>query len=222
MDFGVCTLQMLKFARRAAVRALLCMIVLGACVATSSASGNEPEREVQIRAAFLLNFVKFTEWPQQAFASEEADFVVAVVGPDPFGRVLEQTFAALKVQGHKVVIRRWTIPDRAKFASSEAFEAAVAELRRHIESAHLAYFTLCNQEQLDLSLKGTDTSSVLTVGSDHRCAVSHTALALDRDGDRVVFYANVDTLKSLKVRVSSKVLSLAKRVEGKTPQGDRS
>lgn len=199
---------------------LLCVLGLLVCACPSFASsGVEPEKEVQLRAAFLLNFVKFTEWPEEAFSDREADFVIAVVGPDPFGRTLEQTFAKLKVQGRKVTIRRWVLPQPDDYSSTADFDKAVGELRKQIQSAHLVYLTISEPAQLDRALKGVDTSLVLTVGSESRSAKHGTVLALDRDEDRVVFYANLERLRALKLKVSSRLLSLAKLIKEPERQG---
>src|ERR1700722_401055 len=46
--------------------------------------------EYQIKAAFIFNFVKFVEWPPQAFAKETSPIVIGVLGVNVFGDNLEQ------------------------------------------------------------------------------------------------------------------------------------
>jgi hypothetical protein len=46
--------------------------------------------EYQIKAAFIFNFVKFVEWPPQAFANETSPIVIGVLGENVFGDNLEQ------------------------------------------------------------------------------------------------------------------------------------
>ncbi len=59
------------------------------------------EREYKLKAAFLLNFSKFTTWPEQYFSGPGETFVFCVVGEGPFGRALEG-LESKKVGGRKI------------------------------------------------------------------------------------------------------------------------
>src|SRR4051812_38643992 len=43
------------------------------------------ESEYDVKAAYLFKFTKFVEWPASAYASNDAPFVIGIVGRDPFG-----------------------------------------------------------------------------------------------------------------------------------------
>jgi hypothetical protein len=45
----------------------------------------EQPLESQIKAAFLLNFTRFVEWPPDQAANPAAPFAICVTGDDPFG-----------------------------------------------------------------------------------------------------------------------------------------
>ncbi|HET6899288.1 MAG TPA: YfiR family protein, partial [Vicinamibacteria bacterium] len=47
--------------------------------------------EYEVKAAFLYNFARFVEWPPDTFHDGETPFVIAVLGHDPFGSVLDDT-----------------------------------------------------------------------------------------------------------------------------------
>lgn len=49
------------------------------------AKASDGDREYKLKAAFLLNFSKFTTWPEEAFAKSPDNFNFCVVGEDPFG-----------------------------------------------------------------------------------------------------------------------------------------
>jgi len=62
-----------------------------------------PPLEYQVKAAFLLNFTKFIEWP----ASEStAPFGICIVGDDPFGAVLDQMVAGETYMGRRIVAQK--------------------------------------------------------------------------------------------------------------------
>jgi hypothetical protein len=200
------------------IRTLLGAWLFVMCTAVLQGSPTETDdTELQVRAAFLLNFMKFTTWPDEAFVSQESPLVFAVVGRDPFGRILEQTFSREKVGTRQISIRRLPLPNRDDYQTLQAYEDAVAQFRRNVQTAHVTYFADCDAEQLEYVLNHVDTRFMLTVGDERSCADQHTALALDRDGSRIIFYANIQKLNGLDLQVSSRLLSLARIIdEGRT------
>ena len=52
------------------------------------AEADGDNREYKLKAAFLLNFSKFTTWPEEAFAQSPESFNFCVVGEDPFRTIL--------------------------------------------------------------------------------------------------------------------------------------
>ena len=82
--------------------ALLAMVsMVGAQV--HSAEGDD--MEYTLKAGFLFNFLKFVEWPAQAFDDPEAPIVVCLLGQDPFGDILD-SMAGRAVRGRKIDIKR--------------------------------------------------------------------------------------------------------------------
>src|SRR6266850_954731 len=60
--------------------------------------------DYEVKAAFLYNFAKFVRWPEESLAGPR--FVVAIVGDDPFGEVIDRAFLGKTVLGRPVEIRR--------------------------------------------------------------------------------------------------------------------
>jgi hypothetical protein len=85
---------------------LICLasaLVLSAQV--SSPAEDEP-LEYRVKAAFLLNFTKFIEWPAAAFDTSDSPFSICIIGDDPFGNALDQIVAGESVNGRKLIIQR--------------------------------------------------------------------------------------------------------------------
>ena len=61
--------------------------------------------EYSVKAAFLLNFTKFVEWPQTAFADPQAALEICVSGKNPFGSALEEVVRGEAVNGHTLAVR---------------------------------------------------------------------------------------------------------------------
>lgn len=86
-------------------RLLCALAVLGLPLSDAMAAGG-PGTEYQVKAAFLLNFVKFIEWPSTAFAEADSPIAICVLGDDPFGSSLDETAEGQTVNGRTVVVRR--------------------------------------------------------------------------------------------------------------------
>jgi len=91
---------------------LLCLVSLTACFTCQAAE--EQVSEHQVKAAFLLNFTKFVEWPQAAFGDEHSPITICVLGEDPFGGALDQIVEGEVVDGRRVIVRRLKEPPAAK------------------------------------------------------------------------------------------------------------
>src|SRR5579872_5353697 len=69
-------------------------------------AADEQSLEYQVKAAFLLNFTKFTEWPSSVFPETNSTFTICILGVDPFGNSLEQIIRGEAVGGHRMAIQR--------------------------------------------------------------------------------------------------------------------
>jgi YfiR/HmsC-like len=72
---------------------------------SSPARADEPLAS-QVKAAFLLNFTKFVQWPALAFADEHAPLAICILGADPFGNTLDEMVKGEAVNGRELVVQR--------------------------------------------------------------------------------------------------------------------
>jgi len=79
------------------------VMALGNCL--TAGWSEQPFDEYQVKAAFLYNFVRFVEWPSEAFQSSNEPIAICVLGQDPFGRSLEDTVAGRTIEGRSLAIR---------------------------------------------------------------------------------------------------------------------
>ena len=87
------------------VACLLPGIVAGLAPAPSCAQ-TAPVAESKVKAALVVNFVAFMDWPDSAFADASSPIVVAVFGKDSIGRDLEQALERKTAKGRRVTFRR--------------------------------------------------------------------------------------------------------------------
>src|SRR3954463_9295730 len=69
----------------------------------------QPIDEYHLKAAFLYNFIRFVDWPSEAFKTPNDPFTICVLGHDPFGQALNDAVAGKVVAGRSVTVR--VIPD---------------------------------------------------------------------------------------------------------------
>jgi len=84
-------------------------LCFAACVLALLSAGllaAQASLEFDVKAAFLLNFAKFVDWPPAAFAGADSPIAICILGKDPFGRGLDELVRGEVVNGRKVVVRR--------------------------------------------------------------------------------------------------------------------
>jgi hypothetical protein len=150
--------------------------------------------EYQVKAAFLFNFAKFVEWPADAFVGPEAPLVVCVMGKDPFGESLDQVVRGETVNGRPLAVRR----------TRQILEA------RSCQIVFLAESERGRQNEL---LSSMDGASVLTVGEDDGFLSSGGIIRFVLEENRVRFEVNLAAAEANRLKLSSKLLRLARSVQ---------
>jgi hypothetical protein len=97
--------------------------------------GGPPEYDV--KAAFLLNFTRFVEWPQPSPQRAAEPFSICILGDDPFGDSLNRIIAGEKIAGRPILIKHIRkFPDACELLfipASEPSQAAVlSQARRDV------------------------------------------------------------------------------------------
>jgi hypothetical protein len=151
--------------------------------------------EYQVKAAYLFNFLKFVEWPSDAFADSLAPIVIGIVGDDPFGSVSPEVVIGKTVQGRDLVIRKYH---------------AGEELR----GASILFISASERKRLPQILAGLRGASVLTVSDMDGFLATGGMIQFLSENDRVRFGIDVGATSRARLKVSSKLLTLARTVTG--------
>lgn len=143
----------------------------------------------RLKADLLYNFARFVEWPAEAFHAEDAPFRVCVLGDDPFGADLDPP-ARKRVNGRPVVVTR-------------------APAEEPLEGCHVAFIAASEAPRLARALSRFGPG-VLTVSDIPRFAERGGAIGFVMERDRVRFEINPDAADRAGLKISSKLLKLAK------------
>jgi hypothetical protein len=71
---------------------------------TTTATSQNASLEYQVKAAYLFNFTKFVEWPDDALP-DGAPLTICVAAPSPFGAALGDTIRDELVDGRALAMR---------------------------------------------------------------------------------------------------------------------
>lgn len=163
-------------------------IALGALL--PAMAGGQTTDEYQVKAAFLFNFAKFVEWPPQTFKSPGDAMSICVLGPNPFGRSLDEAVDGKSIDGRSFAVRQ--VADIQQAGGCQILFIPSGQKKRPAETA---------------------MAGVLTVGESDGFAAGGGVIGFKLEGGRVRLEVNVGAAEQSKLRISSKLLSLARIVK---------
>ena len=177
----------------------------------------EANREYQIKAAFLYNFVKFTDWPGESAAdSNEPNTVdsnepitIGIIGEDPFGNAFEPVKNE-RIKGRKIVLKRFKGLEQSK-QSNEQIEG--------VRKCHLLFVCRSQKEQLGEIIDLVKDRPVLTVADMGGFLESGGIINFILEEKKVRFEINLAAARHAGLRISSKLLRLAKNNVREEPFG---
>lgn len=170
---------------------LLYIVVLALWPALASAA--DLPGEAQVKAAYVLNFAKFTEWPAQAFRDQQAPLVICVLGN-------QDTLSAFAgIEGKNVHGRETRVQANPRGA----------ELR----ACHVLYVSQTEVAQPAALLKANAARPILTVSDIAGFAEAGGMLGLVPVDGRIRFEANISAAKVAGLRLGSQLLNLARVVD---------
>jgi hypothetical protein len=175
--------------RRSAVLGL--GMALANCLALAS---DQPIDEYQVKAAYIYNFAKFVQWPAQTFQNANEPMGICILGQDPFGHFLEDTVAGRAIEGHPLVVHH--VSGAKQVAGCQIVFIGSAESRHSLPAL------------ADLTNPG-----ILTIGESDANGVNGAVINFRLEGNKVHFDINLEAADREKIRISSRLLSLAHIVE---------
>ena len=183
-----------RIARMAAVAGTCAMVLFGDGIdagAGAEKAPSVPYGEYLVKAAFLYNFAKFTEWPSGTYADASAPLTVCVLGQDPFGKALD-SIAGKRINDRRTAVSRIT----------------------HVEEAERCQVVFISESE-DGRLAGIvgyfAGRPVLTVCNAPNCSRFRGIIHLRVVSERIRFAIDIDSAKSAGLKLSSKLLALAEK-----------
>jgi hypothetical protein len=171
--------------------------VLLAVLSSDMAAGNDDSAasEYEVKAAYVYNFAKFIDWPKNVFPAKSDPIIIGIVGDDSFGLLLEKVVKDKAIQEHTLQVRllKWS-----------------ADFR----TCHIIYIGSSEQKRFRQIIESLRESPVLTITETDEKSQAKGILNLFVDGGKVQFEVNIAEAEKARLRISSKLLRLARGTVG--------
>jgi len=178
----------------AIARGLLCWSVFLSMSILLATAQESALPESQVKAAFVLNFAKFVDWPPGAFSSPDAPFQMCVLGDGLIGKPLTELTAGKLIAGRTIqVLHLRSLPEA-----------------RH---CHVLFIHSSEKKRIGAIVDGLRDRPILTVGDTQDFAQAGVMINLYTEDDNIRFEIGLANAESAGLKVSSKLLALARIVK---------
>jgi hypothetical protein len=181
--------RLLDRTRLVALTSLLCLLA-----STEHRAACQPVDAAQLKAVFVVNFLRFVEWPSANVAPAPAPLVVAVLGDRTLIDSLREYASGQSVSGHAIEVKAVERPEDAR-------------------GAHVLFIGSSESGNVPAIVKMAETSALLTIGDTDGYARAGVILNLYTVDQRVRIEANPAAATRTGLRLSAHLLRIARIVD---------
>ncbi len=159
--------------------------------------------EYQVKAAYLYNFAKMSQWPAQSLPDADSALIVGVYGGnEDFVNVLRATLAGKAINGHPVEIRYVHSAEELKYC-------------------HLVFFR-ASERATPSMIAALDHASVLLVGEENNFLDQGGMINLALTNGKISFDVNSTSLEHAHIRYGTNLPAQGKSEAGIQTESSRS
>jgi len=152
----------------------------------------------EFRAQYLFNFAKYTEWPKQAFPSNNSPFVLGILGKDPFGKDIE-IINGQPIKNRELIVKYF-------------------KTVQEVNGCHVLFICASEKNGLPATLKALENSSVLTIaemdGFIQQNGMINMVVEEKAPGFQTIgFQINQAAAERARLKIDPQLLKLAKFVQ---------
>jgi NADH/NAD ratio-sensing transcriptional regulator Rex len=145
--------------------------------------------EYRIKAMFLLNFIKYVEWPIE---NSKQVIRIGVVGESEMFDALTTLAAQRSAEGQKVEIKK------------------VDE--NNVGVFQVIFISNTDNKKLDERIRKLSGKGILTISEDDKCKSRQAGINLFNQDNKIRFEINLTPVKNNGMKISSKLMELASAV----------
>jgi hypothetical protein len=169
-------------------------------LAERARSADQAPTEYQVKAAYLFNFLKFVEWPEEPGADPHGKWVIGFVGDSPIGDELARIVEGKNVLGRELQVKKMQAAD-------------------NLRGCNILFISESEKKRVPALLTALRGSSVLTVADMGNFIEAGGMVQFQMEDARVRLSIDVGATERARLKVSSKLLALAKVVSGPEKAG---
>ena len=154
---------------------------------------NASQREYEIKAAYLYNFINYIDWPENAFPAPGGTITIGVVGQNRFGAALE-VLNSKQVKGRTLVLKQITDT-------------------KDLDQCQMVFINSSEKSHVAELLEKLKNSRALTVSEIDGFAEQGGIINFISEHNKVRFEINPDAAHRLGLNISSELLKLAKVIK---------
>lgn len=149
--------------------------------------------EYEFKALYMMNFVKFIEWPENLEPAQKDSITIGIIGQNPFGDATKAIDGKV-AKDRKIVIKQ--------FANVKS-----------LESCDILFIPATEKANLKEILTAVRGKSVLTVG-EHEDFASHGGIVgFYLENNKLRFEINTDNAADANLKINAQLLKLARVVK---------
>lgn len=152
--------------------------------------------EYALKAAFLFHFAQFVDWPEGTFREAGNPLVYCTLGEDPFQGALDASLNGKTAVGHPLQVRH-------------------IQRVQETQGCNVVFLGDGEKKQLLANLAALKGSPILTVGESERFAEDGGMIGFCMEESKIRFDINLGAAEGANLKISAKLLRLAKTVIGK-------
>ncbi len=183
-----------RFGVAACVRSLLLLAFLVACPVVQNLRAQVAiQREYEIKAAYLYNFINYIDWPPDALPAAGGTITIGILGENPFGTALNP-LNGKQAKGRTLVVKQITDA-------------------KELDQCQIVFISSSEKHRVPELLNQLKNSRVLTISETDGFAERGGIINFISERNKVRFEINPDAARALGLTISSDLLKLAKLVK---------
>jgi hypothetical protein len=175
----------------------LCCVIMILTAAQGDATAREPRGEYEVKAAIIYNIVRFVEWPREEPGTSELRICVA-------GEGLRDPIPFLELQGQQAAGKR----------------IAVRLDSKSLRDCQVLFLAVRDEMHLQSAIRSLSRAPVLTITELPGACLKGSIVNFIIIDKKVGFEINAAAARRAGIRISSKLLKLARSVFDGEEAGD--
>lgn len=169
------------------------LLVLGGVWPAATFARTGPQSIAHVEAAFVYQFTRYVEWPEESFSRTGDAFAITVIGDRELSNALSKLVADKGPSDRKYLVTYVDQPGKAPFA-------------------HIVFISGNSDSSQALDAGLDFNGQALTIGKHETFTRDGGIMRLYEDNSRVRIEVNIDAARRSQLKISSKLLDLARIV----------